>query len=83
MLPIASGDILQYNGSAIVNGHITNSNLSAGTFASITGTGALTAGSIASGFGAISTTNGITTTGTVQGGFIVNATKRTLQLRWG
>ncbi|MGH7192680.1 MAG: beta strand repeat-containing protein, partial [Candidatus Saccharimonadales bacterium] len=70
---LASGDVLQYNGSAIVNGHITNSNLSAGTFSSIQGTGALSAGSIASGFGTISTGNNITTTATVQGG-TVNAT---------
>ncbi len=75
---LASGDVLQYNGSAIVNGHITNSNLTAGTFSAITGTGALTAGSIASGFGTISTGNNITTTTTVQGG-VVNATS-TLEL---
>ena len=70
---LASGDVLQYNGSAFVNGHITNSNLTSGTFSAITGTGALTAGSIASGFGAISTGNNITTSATVQGG-TVNAT---------
>ncbi|MEK7594902.1 MAG: hypothetical protein AAB436_04675, partial [Patescibacteria group bacterium] len=50
---IASGDVLQYNGSAIVNGKITNTNLQAGTFANITGTGALTAGSIGGSFGNI------------------------------
>jgi hypothetical protein len=70
---LASGDVLQYNGVAIVNGHITNANLTAGTFASITGTGALSTGSIATGFGAISTGNNITTTTTVQGA-TVNAT---------
>jgi hypothetical protein len=36
---IATGDVLQYNGSALVNGHITNTNLSAGTFTNITGLG--------------------------------------------
>jgi hypothetical protein len=70
---VAAGDVLQYNGSAFVNGHITNTNLTAGTFGSITGTGALAAGSIASGFGTISTGNNITTTATVQGN-VVNAT---------
>ena len=75
---ISSGDILQYNGSAIINGHITNSNLTAGTFSNITGTGALTAGSIGSGFGMINTTNSITTTSSIQGN-TVNATG-TLQL---
>jgi hypothetical protein len=70
---IASGDVLQYNGSAIVNGHITNTNLTAGSFGNIQGTGALASGSIASGFGTISTGNNITTTATVQGG-TVNAT---------
>ena len=70
---LASGDVLQYNGSAFVNGHITNSNLTSGTFSAITGTGALAAGSIASGFGVISTGNNITTSATVQGG-TVNAT---------
>ena len=71
---IASGDVLQYNGSAIVSGHITNSNLTAGTFVNITGTGALAAGSIASGFGTISTGNNITTSATVQGGTVNGTT---------
>lgn len=41
---IASGDVLQYNGSALVNGHITNSNLSSGSFSNVTGVGTLSAG---------------------------------------
>ena len=57
-----TNSVLQYNGSAFVDGLITNANLQAGTFANITGTGALAAGSIASGFGVISTGNNITTT---------------------
>jgi hypothetical protein len=65
---LATGQVLQYNGSAIVNGLITNSNLQGGTFANITGTGALSSGSIASGFGVISTANAISTTAALQGG---------------
>jgi fibronectin-binding autotransporter adhesin len=63
----STGAVLQYNGSAFVDGLITNTNLQSGTYSSITGTGALSTGSIASGFGNISTNN------TVQGG-TVNAT---------
>ncbi|MEK7600331.1 MAG: carbohydrate binding domain-containing protein [Patescibacteria group bacterium] len=48
-----TGSVLQYNGSAFVDGLITNTNLQAGTFSSITGTGALTAGSIGGSFGNI------------------------------
>jgi hypothetical protein len=69
----STGSVLQYNGSAFVDGFITNTNLQAGTFGNITGTGALAAGSITSGFGTISTGNNITTTATVQGN-VVNAT---------
>ncbi|MEO8105554.1 MAG: hypothetical protein ABI602_04450, partial [Candidatus Saccharibacteria bacterium] len=61
------GQVLQYNGSAFVNSLVTNSNLAAGTFANITGTGSLTAGSIAAGFGAISTNNSISTSSSLQG----------------
>jgi hypothetical protein len=50
---LSSGQILQYNGSAFVNGKITDSNLQGGTYSSITGTGALTTGSIGVGFGNI------------------------------
>jgi hypothetical protein len=64
---LASGDVIQYDGTNFVNGHITNSNLTAGSFSNITGVGALSSGSIASGFGSISTTNNITTTAAVQG----------------
>ncbi|MDB5175378.1 MAG: exported protein of unknown function, partial [Candidatus Saccharibacteria bacterium] len=63
----ATGSVLQYNGSAFVDGLLTNTNLTAGTYASITGTGALAAGSIATGFGAILTANNITTTTAIQG----------------
>jgi hypothetical protein len=70
---LASGQVLQYNGTAFVNSLITNTNLQSGTFASVTGTGALTTGSIGSGFGTINTTNNITTSATVQGN-VVNAT---------
>ena len=48
-----TGAVLQYNGSAFVDGLITNASLQGGTFANITGTGALTSGSIGSGFGNI------------------------------
>jgi parallel beta-helix repeat protein len=58
----------------IFDGTIANADLSTGTYANITGTGALGAGSISSGFGAIDTgADAITTTGTITGG-IVNAT---------
>jgi hypothetical protein len=70
---LASGQILQYNGTALVNAFITNVNLQSGSFGAITGVGALTSGSIASGFGSISTANAITTTATIQGN-ILNAT---------
>jgi hypothetical protein len=66
----ATGAVVQYNGSAFVDGLITNSNLQSGTFTNITGTGGLTSGSIGSGFGAISTGNNITTTATIQGGTV-------------
>ena len=64
---LTTGQVVQYNGTNIVNGLITNTNLQAGGFASITGTGALASGSIGAGFGTISTGNNITTTATVQG----------------
>jgi hypothetical protein len=70
---IASGDVLQYNGSAIVNGHITNTNLASGSFGNITGVGNLTSGQISGSFGTISTGNTITTSTTLQGA-TVNAT---------
>jgi parallel beta-helix repeat protein len=58
----------------IFDGTIANADLSTGTYANITGTGALGAGSITSGFGVIDTgADAITTTGTITGG-IVNAT---------
>jgi fibronectin-binding autotransporter adhesin len=50
---------------------IVNADLQGGTYAAITGTGALAAGSIASGFGTISTGNTITTTTTLQGATVV------------
>ncbi|HSX45787.1 MAG TPA: hypothetical protein VLG27_02150, partial [Candidatus Saccharimonadia bacterium] len=64
----SNGQVLQYNGSAFVNGLITNTNLQSGNFGNINGVGSLTSGSIASGFGAISTTNNISTTAALQGG---------------
>ena len=72
---IVSGDVLQYNGTNIVNAHISNTNLTAGTFSNITGTGALTAGSIGVGFGAINNgASGITSTGTISGTTVNGAT---------
>lgn len=64
---LSAGDVLQYDGSNIVNGKIANSNLQGGTYSAITGVGALTAGSIGSGFGVISTGNNIGTTATLHG----------------
>jgi trimeric autotransporter adhesin len=62
-----TGSVLQYNGSAFVDGLLADANLSTGTYSHITGVGALAAGSITTGFGAISTANNITTTAAVQG----------------
>ncbi|MEK7600328.1 MAG: hypothetical protein AAB462_04820, partial [Patescibacteria group bacterium] len=62
-----TGSVLQYNGSAFVDGLITDTNLQAGTFANITGVGALGAGSIVNGFGTIDSNN------TIQG-TVINGT---------
>lgn len=48
---LVTGKVLQVNGSsALTYGNITNSNLTAGTFSNITGTGTLTAGATGIGF---------------------------------
>jgi fibronectin-binding autotransporter adhesin len=64
---LATGQVVQYNGTNFVNGLISNTNLQPGSFGNITGTGALTSGSIGAGFGAISTGNNVTTTAAIQG----------------
>jgi len=62
-----AGQVLQYNGSAFVNGLITNTNLQAGSFTNITGTGALTAGSIGGSFGNINIGANTITSGLING----------------
>ncbi|MFN3188070.1 MAG: beta strand repeat-containing protein, partial [Candidatus Paceibacteria bacterium] len=63
------GFVLRRSGTTLAFGTLTNSSLAAGTFANITGTGALNAGSITSGFGSIDIgASTFTTIGTVSGG---------------
>ena len=63
LISIKSGGVTT---TEILDSTIANADLAGGTYAAITGTGALAAGSIASGFGVISTGNNITTTAALQ-----------------